>query len=87
MKTEERIAILESRLKDAFSPSRLEIIDDSWRHKGHEGAKEGAGHYTVTIIAEALSNKSRVEAHREIYNLFPDLIPRDVHALQIKILK
>jgi BolA protein len=81
----ERIASMEERLRSAFSPSSLEIIDDSWRHKGHEGSRDGAGHYTVIIATPHFANKSRIDAHREIYALLNDLIPHEVHALQIKI--
>ncbi|MDR3478755.1 MAG: BolA family transcriptional regulator [Gammaproteobacteria bacterium] len=81
----ERIAIIEERLRTTFSPSRLEIVDDSWRHKGHEGSRDGAGHYTVIIATAHFANKSRIDAHREIYAVLDDLIPQEVHALQIKI--
>lgn len=83
--TAHRIEIIETRLQQLFLPTRLEVIDDSAKHAGHEGAKGGAGHYTVIIAADHFKTLSRVAAHREIYAALSDLIPHEVHALQIKI--
>jgi BolA protein len=85
MNSTERVKIISERLQNKFSPSQLDVIDDSEKHKGHEGAKGGAGHYTVIISADSLKTKSRIESHREIYEVLNDLIPHEVHALQIKI--
>ncbi len=81
----ERYAILQQRLQQCFSPSQLEVIDDSHKHVGHAGSRDGAGHYTVIIAADCFANKSRVVVHREIYAVLSDLIPQEIHALQIKI--
>lgn len=81
----DRINIIQQRLQDAFSPSHLEIIDDSERHKGHEGARGGAGHYTVIISAPCFDRLSKIDAHRKIYAALDDLIPDQIHALRIKI--
>jgi BolA protein len=85
MKPEQRIMEIRQRLEIAFSPTQLEIIDDSVKHIGHAGSRNGAGHYTVIMTADSLKDKSRVDAHREIYALLADLIPDEVHALQIKL--
>jgi BolA protein len=80
-----RINLIRERLQQAFSPIQLEVIDDSHKHIGHAGAQGGAGHYTVTILADCFKNLSRVEAHRKIYDALDDLIPDQIHALRIKI--
>jgi BolA protein len=85
MVLEQRIEIIRKRLQDAFAPTSLDIIDDSEKHKGHAGSQGGAGHYTVIIEADCLKKKSRVAAHREIYRVLNDLVPHEIHALQIKI--
>jgi BolA protein len=84
MTSEERMAIITERLTQAFLPERLEVIDDSHQHRGHAGSRDGAGHYTVMIDASALKLKSRVDVHRAIYQVLNDLIPKEIHALQIK---
>lgn len=82
----ERIQEMRDRLEKYFEPSHLEIQDDSAKHKGHAGAKDGAGHYNLIISAACFKNKNRIDVHREIYKVLEDLIPREVHALQIKII-
>lgn len=81
-----RIEIIKNRLQTHFSPTHLEVIDDSAKHVGHAGAAGGAGHFTVIISASSLVGISRVAAHREIYQALTDLIPNEIHALKIKIL-
>ena len=81
----QRKELIRLRLQQAFSPSHLEIIDDSAEHIGHVGSQHGAGHYTVIISNEDLINLSRIEAHRKIYAALDDLIPQEIHALKIKI--
>jgi len=85
MDAAERINTINQRLQKAFTPTKLEVIDDSDKHKGHAGSRDGAGHYTVIISAKAFENKSRVAAHREIYALLDDMIPHEIHALSILI--
>lgn len=83
MNREERILIIEKRLQMAFLPNNLEVLDDSDQHIGHEGSKDGAGHYTVKIAADYFKNKNRIDIHRDIYKVLEDLIPHEIHALRI----
>ena len=85
MNTIERITVIKQRLEQNFSPTKLEVIDDSAKHKGHPGSAGGAGHYTIIIAANCFTGKSRISIHREIYNVLNDLIPNEIHALQITI--
>lgn len=87
MNRDERIPVMREKLQAAFSPAQLEIIDDSAKHKGHAGAAGGAGHYTIILQAEYFTHYSRVDAHREIYRVLADLIPHEIHALSIKLIK
>ncbi len=81
----QRIQQIEQRLKQAFSPIQLQVIDDSEKHKGHAGSQGGAGHYTVIISADCFANQSRIENHRKIYAILDDLIPHEIHALKIQV--
>lgn len=83
----DRIKLIQDRLQNAFSPLHLEVIDDSHKHVGHAGSKGGAGHYTVVIAADCFAQQSRIEAHRHVYQVLNDLIPEQIHALQIVIKK
>ena len=74
--------IIRNRL--AFlNPTKLDIVDESYLHKGHAG-NTGGGHFNVTVISEMFLNKSTMERHRIIYSALQDLIPKDIHALSIK---
>lgn len=84
--TTNRLELIRYRLQSAFSPSHLEVIDESDKHMGHAGHQGGERHFAIVIAAERLNNLPRLEAHRAIYTLFTDLIPEQIHALKIKIL-
>tara|TARA_B110000967_G_scaffold201268_1_gene238325 strand:+ start:379 stop:642 length:264 start_codon:yes stop_codon:yes gene_type:complete len=66
-----------------LNPTKLDIVDESYLHKGHTG-NTGGGHFNLTIISEVFKNKSTMERHRIIYTALKDLIPKDIHALSIK---
>jgi BolA protein len=66
-----------------LNPTKLDIVDESYLHKGHAG-NTGGGHFNLTVISEMFQNKSTMERHRIIYSALQDLIPKDIHALSIK---
>ena len=73
------------RLNSALSPSRLELTDDSEKHRGHGGYNpEGESHFTLEIESDAFTGKSRVERQRMVYKALGDLMHERVHALQIR---
>jgi len=75
------------KLDAAFSPSRLDVIDDSARHAGHEGAREGGeSHFTVTIEAPAFAGVGRVQRQRMVYGALSDELAGPIHALSVKAL-
>jgi BolA family transcriptional regulator, general stress-responsive regulator len=69
-----------------LDPSQLEIIDESHKHAGHAGAREGGGHFVVRIVSPQFSGKNTVARHRMIYYAMGDLMKRDIHALTIQAL-
>lgn len=77
-----RIERLRAALETALSPTQLDIRDDSARHAGHAGAREG-GHFHVTLTSAAFSGRSAVERHRMVYAAAAELMGRDIHALSI----
>ena len=77
---------IRSRLQNEFSPTHLEVIDDSDQHIGHAGHQGGGRHFSIIISAATLTDLTRIEAHRRIYQLFDDMIPNQIHALKIKII-
>lgn len=79
----DRIARIEALLRESFSPSRLQIKDQSHLHAGHAGARDGRGHYEVTIVAEAFAGKRPLARHRMVYDALGALMETDIHALRI----
>lgn len=75
---------MRSRLAGAFSPSMLEVIDESALHHGHAGAAPGGEtHYLVRIRSEALAGLSRVQRHRAVNAALAEEFASGLHALSI----
>jgi BolA protein len=85
MNGQERVAIIEQRIREALNPLQLQVLDESDQHIGHAGHQGGGRHFAVVISAKCLQGLSRVQAHRKIYDLFGDMMPEQIHALKIKI--
>ncbi len=79
-----RVAAIRAVLEAAFAPTHLEIRDDSHRHAGHAGARDGRGHFSVAIVSDAFSGMNAVARHRAIYAAVGELMTTDIHALAIK---
>ncbi len=79
----DREQMIRERLEAAFSPTELEIVDESHKHAGHAGAR-GGGHFIAHIVSEAFAGKSTIERHRMVYDAMGDLMNSEVHALSIK---
>jgi BolA protein len=73
-----------AKLTTAFSPSRLEIVDDSHRHHGHSGHREGGeSHFNLLIEAQAFVGQGRVARQRLINQALAEELAGPVHALSI----
>ncbi len=79
-----REALIRTELEKNFQPTELLIKDQSQLHAGHEGAKDGKGHFDVTIVSQVFDGKNRVQRHRMVYDALSKLIETDIHALRIK---
>lgn len=77
----ETVARLRERLA-VLQPVQLDIVDDSHRHAGHAGAREG-GHFQVHIVSAAFAGKNTVARHRLVYEAAGDLMRKGIHALAI----
>ena len=79
---------MESKLRDAFAVSQVEVIDESHKHAGHivheGGAPQGGEtHFRVRIVSSDFAGKSRVERHRAVNALFAEEFAAGVHALAL----
>lgn len=87
MDNSQRLERMQQMIQDALNPTHLEVIDESHKHIGHAGAKEGKGHFTVVIKSEALEGKRMLQQHRMVYEALGDMMETDIHALAIKVIK
>ncbi|ACV26288.1 BolA family protein [Kangiella koreensis] len=87
MNNSQRLERMQQLIQDALKPTQLEIIDDSHKHIGHAGARDGKGHFTVIIQSEALEGKRMLQQHRAVYDALGDMMETDIHALAIKVIK
>jgi BolA protein len=75
---------IEAALAGAFAPRSLEVVDDSARHAGHAGARDGRGHFNVDIVSEAFAGLSPIARHRAVYAALGEMMTTDIHALSIR---
>jgi BolA family transcriptional regulator, general stress-responsive regulator len=84
---------LEEKLRLAFAPDQLQVINESHLHaghhhveSGHHGAFDGTGetHFRIKIVSQAFNGKSRIDRHRAINALLADELKESIHALAIE---
>jgi BolA protein len=86
MDRSERPAEIERRLQEAFEPESLLVEDESHLHAGHAGARDGRGHFRVSIVSEAFEGMNPIARHRAVYDVMGELMQTDIHALSIDAL-
>jgi BolA family transcriptional regulator, general stress-responsive regulator len=77
-------------LQERLQASQLEVLDESAAHSGHAGNPDGMGfgtHLRVRIASPLFVEKSRVQAHRLVYDACQGFLERGLHALAIEIVK
>lgn len=75
------------RLEAALAPIRLEVVNDSARHRGHMGDDgSGESHFSVLVESAAFAGKSRVERQRMVNAALGGMMEGRVHALALKCL-
>jgi BolA protein len=82
----DRLAAIRQRLEATLRPREIEVIDESHKHRGHAGARDGSGHFQVRIVSDAFRGCGRVERHRLVYAALGELLQTEIHALAIEAL-
>jgi BolA protein len=78
---------IRQKLTDAFQPTRLEVEDDSARHHGHAGAREGGeSHFNLVIESAAFAGALKVARQRMVYRALAEELAGPVHALSVRAL-
>jgi BolA family transcriptional regulator, general stress-responsive regulator len=81
---EQRVEAIRAALAAAFEPVELEVVDESHLHAGHEGARDGRGHFRVRVVSAAFEGMSVLQRHRAVYAALGTLMETDIHALAIR---
>lgn len=77
--------VIDNKLRQRFTPAKLVIEDESHKHAGHVGHREGGEtHFKVEIVSASFEGQSRVARQRQVYDTLKDeLAPGGVHALAL----
>lgn len=77
-------ARIEQKLS-VLNPLQVEVIDDSEKHRGHGGYREGGEtHFTVRIVSPEFAGLNRLARHRLVNQLLADELAERVHALALE---
>src|SRR3546814_9060394 len=75
-----RIDRMRAALDAAFTPTFLQIDDDSHLHAGHAGARSGRGHYRVEIVSTRFAGLALLARHSAVYEALGELMTTEIHA-------
>lgn len=79
-----RVERIREALQAAFEPEHLLVTDDSHKHVGHAGARDGRGHFSVEIVSTVFAGKLPLARHRAVYAALGGMMETDIHALSIQ---
>ncbi len=80
----ERVQRIRACLQRELAPRELDVVDDSHKHAGHAGARDGRGHFSVRIVSDAFAGLPLLARHRRVYAALGDMLQTDIHALAIE---
>jgi len=75
-----------AKLTEAFAPERLDVIDESHLHAGHQPDMTGTGetHMRVRIVSATFAGMPRLARHRAITDLLKSELDAGLHALAVE---
>ena len=78
--------IITEKLKRAFAPEILELTDDSEKHRGHGGWREGGeSHFNLRMVSAAFAGQGRVQRQRAVNKVLAEELAGPVHALAMDL--
>ena len=78
------LLLIKKKLIDAFKASKVEIIDNSSKHKGHKFFQEEKFHLKIIIESKYLKSLNRIDAHRKVKQILKEEFKK-IHALELEI--
>ena len=79
--------IIEKKLKENIKFEKIEIIDNTFKHKLHKQFIPGKLHLKLKIKSASLNSISRIHAQKLIMKTLEDDLQTKIHALEISIEK
>ena len=76
---------IEKKLKKEINFEKLEIINNSHKHKGHKFFSKGKYHLHLKLKSVYLKSITSVNAQRLIMSTLKDDLKTKIHALEITI--
>tara|TARA_B100001123_G_C14679061_1_gene776640 strand:- start:164 stop:418 length:255 start_codon:yes stop_codon:yes gene_type:complete len=76
---------LEDKIRKNIQLSKIEILDNTHKHKKHKTFQKDKFHITLIIDSEELRLLNKVEAHKKIMKILSNELRTQIHALEIKI--
>jgi len=76
---------IEKKLEKKFKFEKIEIIDNSHKHKGHRFYSEDKYHLHLKIKSLYLKSITRLSAQKIIMNTLKEDLKTRIHALEISI--
>ncbi|MGP0564918.1 BolA family protein [Nitrospina sp. 32_T5] len=83
---DETVQIIDDVLREQLNATHVEIIDESYLHRGHKAAG-GGGHYAVVVVSDQFEDVNPLDRRRLVYGALDEQIngqPKRIHAIQIK---
>lgn len=78
--------IIEKKLKIAFDPEVIELTDDSEKHRGHGGWREGGEtHFHLRMVSARFAGQGRVQRQRAVNRVLAEELANTVHALAMEL--
>ena len=77
---------IKKKLEEKFSPSSLEVIDESDLHEGHSGSRPGGEtHFRVVMVSKSFTGLSRIQRQREVHRALKIELEEQIHALSLNL--
>ncbi|BBI92715.1 putative regulator of penicillin binding proteins and beta lactamase transcription (morphogene) [Serratia symbiotica str. Tucson] len=71
---------IEAKLKAAFEPTHLDVVDESYRHNVPVSSES---HFKVVLVSDRFIGERLLTRHRSIYGVLSEELADGVHALAL----
>ena len=76
---------IKRKLKSNLNLESIDIVDNSYKHKGHKSFSPERYHLKLILKSKYLSSISRLDAHKIINDILKEDLKTKIHALEINI--